>query len=68
MTLNYVLLTITAILSGTGIIEIVRGGVAGGHPFRTISTVIVFAIALIATLAGIDYAAFKIMVESALRE
>jgi VIT1/CCC1 family predicted Fe2+/Mn2+ transporter len=66
MTLNYAILAVTAVLSATGITGMMRGGVSQGHPFRTVAAVIVFAIALIATLAGIDYVTVKIMIESAL--
>jgi hypothetical protein len=63
MALNYALLAVTAILSAAGVINMMRGG-PGGHPFRTISAIIVFITVLIATLAGMDYAAFKITIES----
>jgi hypothetical protein len=66
MTLNYLLLTVTAILSISGIIEIVRGTSPKINIFRTIGSIVAFAIALIATLKGIDYPTFKIMIESAL--
>jgi hypothetical protein len=66
MALNWALLAVTALLSLTGIIEMVRGSAARIHPFRTVAAIVVFAIALLATLKGIDYATFKIMIESAL--
>jgi hypothetical protein len=67
MALNYALLAVTGLLSLTGIIEMARGSAARGHPFRTVASILVFAIALLATLKGIDYATFKIMIESAVR-
>jgi hypothetical protein len=65
MALNYALLVITAILSITGGIGMVRGGVFGSHPLRTIAAAIVFVITLVATLAGIDYLTFRTMIEHA---
>jgi hypothetical protein len=65
--LNYALLAVTAILSVTGILDMVRGSASKAHSFRTAAAIIVFAIALLATWRGIDYATFKIMIESALR-
>jgi hypothetical protein len=67
MTLNYVLLAITGILSLAGIIEIARRGSSAYHPLRFIGALLVFALVLAATLKGVDYAAFKITVESALK-
>ncbi|MDR2787326.1 MAG: hypothetical protein LBD06_03000 [Candidatus Accumulibacter sp.] len=67
MALNYTLLAVTAILSVTGILDMVRGSASQAHPFRTVAAIIVFAIALFATWKGMDYATFKIMIESASR-
>jgi hypothetical protein len=64
MVLNYVLLGITGILVITGILEMARGGAGRIKPFRTIGAAIVFVLVLIATLTGMDYATFKVMIES----
>jgi hypothetical protein len=64
MTLNYILLIITGILSLTGIRQMVKGGAGRVKPFRTLAAVIVFVLVLIATLKGIDYITFKTMIES----
>jgi hypothetical protein len=64
MVLNYVLLAITGILAITGVLEMVKGGAGRVKPFRTIGTVIVFILVLIATLTGTDYVTFKTMIES----
>jgi uncharacterized membrane protein len=64
MALNYALLGITGILSIAGIMEMVKGGTGRIKPFRTIGTVIVFILVLIATLTGTDYVTFRTMIES----
>jgi hypothetical protein len=66
MLLNYLLLAITAVLSVTGIVAMARGSAGRVNPFRTVSAAIVFILVLIATLTGKDYAAFKVIIESAL--
>ncbi|MDR1650343.1 MAG: hypothetical protein LBR87_00990, partial [Synergistaceae bacterium] len=60
----YVLLGITGILAITGILETVKGSAGRIKPFRTIGTVIVFILVLIATLTGMEYVTFKTMIES----
>jgi hypothetical protein len=62
MTLNYALLAITGILAIGGLIG---RAPSGGGQFRSMAAAAVFVIVLIATLRGIDYATFKIMLESA---
>jgi hypothetical protein len=58
MVTNYLLLAAMGSLSIFGIVEMVRGGTVRIRPFRTIGAAIVFILVLIATICGMDYAAF----------
>jgi hypothetical protein len=66
MELNYILLAITGVLSVTGLTELVKGSAGRINHWRTAGSVIVFILALIATLTGTDYATFKAAIESML--
>jgi uncharacterized membrane protein YdbT with pleckstrin-like domain len=67
MALNYVLLTVTAVISIASVIDMKKGSPHRAHPFHTVGVIVVFVIVLIATLTGTDYITFRYMIESALR-
>ncbi|MDR2528258.1 MAG: hypothetical protein LBD04_04470 [Synergistaceae bacterium] len=60
MVLNYLLLVVCGGYSVFGVIQMKKGT---SKPFRTVGAIIVFFIALAATVMGISYIELKTMIE-----
>jgi hypothetical protein len=64
MTLNYVLLAITGIYSLVVIIRLIQGkGWLSNKILGDVFVILLFVLVLIATLKGMDYTSFRMMIE-----
>ena len=64
MLINYVLLAIFGVFSIANIINLIRGrGWLGDRMFGGVIVMLLFVLALIATIMGMDYHAFVRMIE-----
>lgn len=64
MTLNYVLLGITAMYLAHSIFSMIKGGAGDRRILRPVFMLIVFILVLIATVKGMDYMSFKTAIET----